>query len=197
MRHHKLATIMLLSGRPSIWMGWTRLALRTSTPRPSHGRAGPTSRHAPCLCLTPRAVRTSHPRSCLTYRTAHASRCVPLRRVNQPPIGSNKYTVSFMHFRCMFHMFHLDVAKVDLVLHILQWLYTYVSNISAVLNVCCKCFIWMLQWLYMYVTSVCSKCFRPMLQVFHLDVAYVSNICCKRLFKIFHLFQTYVASVFI
>jgi hypothetical protein len=58
-------------------------------------------------------------------------------------------------------------------------LQVYVLNVSAVLNVCCKCFIIMLHMLqcpYIYVASVfvnissisdvcCSKCF--MLQVFH------------------------------
>jgi hypothetical protein len=29
-------------------------------------------------------------------------------------------------------MFHLDVSKVDLVLHMLQWLYTYISSVSSV-----------------------------------------------------------------
>jgi hypothetical protein len=69
-------------------------------------------------------------------------------------------------------MIHLDVAKVDLVLHMLQWLYTYVLvyvlNVPAVLNVCCKCFIWIL-----HIAVVCYKC----------------------MFQMFHLFQTYVASV--
>jgi hypothetical protein len=34
----------------------------------------------------------------------------------------------------MVHVFYLNVAKVDLVLHILQWLYTYIAS------VCLKCF---------------------------------------------------------
>jgi hypothetical protein len=105
----------------------------------------------------------------------------------------------------MVHMFHLDVAKVDLVLHMLQWLMlqVYVSNVSAVSNICCKCFIWILHicWnSYTYVASVRFICFRRMLQVFYLDVPSVSvaiHVCCKRLFKMFQLFQTYVASVFI
>ena len=54
-----------------------------------------------------------------------------------------------------------------------RMLQVYVSNISAVSNVCCKCFIrmWhMLQWPYTYVVSsildvCCRKCF--MLQMFH------------------------------
>jgi hypothetical protein len=139
---------------------------------------------------------------------------------NEPP---------FMRFRCILHMFYLDVAKVDLALHILQNVYTcmlqlYVSNVSvvfkcmlqvvyqdvasvalaihvrckcmfsniaAVLNVCCKCFIWMLhmlQWPYTYVASVCFKCFsrfKCMLQVFCLDVTYVTvviQICCNSMF---------------
>jgi hypothetical protein len=29
----------------------------------------------------------------------------------------------------MLHMFHLDIANVDLVLHMLQWLYTYVATV--------------------------------------------------------------------
>jgi hypothetical protein len=86
----------------------------------------------------------------------------------------------------MFHLnvacvFHLDVAEVDrdvahiaMVIHILQ---VYVLNVStifrymlqvhvlkcfSVLDICCKCFIWMLhilQWLYTYVSNVCFKCF--------------------------------------
>jgi hypothetical protein len=118
----------------------------------------------------------------------------------------------------MFHafmyvpMFHLDVAKVDLVLHMLQRLYTYVAsvcfNVSAVSNVCCKCFIWMvhmLHWLYTYVRSVYFNCFNYVAIVFYLDVAYVvepihmlqtylvnvspvSDVCCSKCFKlqVFH-----------
>jgi hypothetical protein len=54
----------------------------------------------------------------------------------------------------------------------------YIPNILAVSDVCCKCFIWMLhmlQWLYTYVTSVWSKyfiCFRRMLQ----QVLHVVNV---------------------
>ena len=71
-----------------------------------------------------------------------------------------------MHFRCMLHMFNLDVAKVDLLLH-------------------------MLQWLYKYVASVCSKYstyFRHMLQVFYLDIAYVAVVIhiCFNCFTWFH-----------
>jgi hypothetical protein len=51
------------------------------------------------------------------------------------------------------YMFHLDIAcvlfrfiKVDLALHMLncytRMLQVYISNILAVLEVCCKCFIW-------------------------------------------------------
>jgi hypothetical protein len=72
-------------------------------------------------------------------------------------------------------MFHLDVAKVDLVLHMSQLLYTYV------VSVCLKCF---------------SR-FRTMLQVFYLDVSYVAgaiHICCTSMFQMFHMFQMYVAA---
>jgi hypothetical protein len=54
------------------------------------------------------------------------------------------YHLSFLYVA----MLHLDVSKVDLMLHMLLWLYTYVSE------ACFKCLI----------------CFRRMLQMFHLDV---------------------------
>jgi hypothetical protein len=50
-------------------------------------------------------------------------------------------------------------------------LQTYVSSVSDVSKICCKCFVQMLQK--------------------YRDVAYVAmviNICCKRLFPMFHLF---------
>ena len=58
-------------------------------------------------------------------------------------------------------------------------LQAYISNVSPVSDVCCKCFMWMLhmlQWLY-----TCCKC---KFQMFHLLQAYVSNVvasgsCCK------------------
>jgi hypothetical protein len=67
--------------------------------------------------------------------------------------------VCFKCFRCfirMLQMFHLDVAKIDLdvvcvyngfqvfsgVLLVFQ---TYVASVSAISDVYCKCFIWMLQ----------------------------------------------------
>jgi hypothetical protein len=66
----------------------------------------------------------------------------------------------------MFQVFHLDVSY-DV------WLYMYVSSVFDVLDLCCKCFIWMLQksiwrfhmllWLYTYVSSV----------------SFISNVCCK------------------
>jgi hypothetical protein len=49
-------------------------------------------------------------------------------------------------FKCMFQVFHLDVA------YILQWyarvflvFQIYIASVSVVLDVYCKCFIWMLQ----------------------------------------------------
>jgi hypothetical protein len=47
-------------------------------------------------------------------------------------------------------MFHLDISKVDLVLHMLQWLYTHVSSVSSV--------------------------FRRMLHMFHLDVLKIDRV---------------------
>jgi hypothetical protein len=82
----------------------------------------------------------------------------------------------------------MDVAKVDRMLHMLQWLYTYVTN------VCSQCFI--------YFSDICCKCV-------YLDVAYVSHICCNcfiqmllvfaivfKCFQVFlQVFRTYIASV--
>jgi hypothetical protein len=70
----------------------------------------------------------------------------------------------------MLHMFYLDIVKVVLMLHMLQWLYTYVANV----------------------------CFKRMLQVFYLDVAYVAlaiHVGRKCMFQMFSLFQKYFASV--
>jgi len=53
----------------------------------------------------------------------------------------------FICFRRILQMFHLDVLKVHLVLHMLLWLYTHVSSVLSV--------------------------FRRMLQVFNLDVSKV------------------------
>jgi hypothetical protein len=63
----------------------------------------------------------------------------------------------------MLHMFHLDIAKLDLVLHMLQWLYMYVASAHF----------------------RCLSCFKPMLQVFYLDIAHVTvtiQVCCKCMF---------------
>ena len=150
----------------------------------------------------PRASRrvalTSH---CppLAPHVAYASRCAPLhsrgptsvswhralcRREaphHRASIGGQQVDKHMLQphiscFRCMLHTFHLNVAKVDLVLHILQLLYTYGAS------VCFKCF----------------GCFKRMLQVFYLDIAYVApaiHVCYKCIFQIFQLFQTYVANI--
>jgi hypothetical protein len=54
----------------------------------------------------------------------------------------------FIYFRHMLQMLYLDVLKVDLVLHMLLWLYMHVSSAYF------KCFIYLIR----------------MLQLFHLDV---------------------------
>ena len=83
-------------------------------------------------------------------------------------------------------MSHPDVECVSDIVYIAMPIHgccKYVINISAVLNICCKCFIWilhLLQWLYTYVASICfkcSSCFKRMLQVEYVAVAI--HICCK------------------
>jgi hypothetical protein len=85
-------------------------------------------------------------------------------------------------------------------------LQVYVSSVSGVLDVCFKCFIWMLHMLlclYTYVSSICFECFRLMLQVFRLnfakvdlnvlyvamaiDVCFKCFICFRRMLQVFHL----------
>jgi hypothetical protein len=86
-------------------------------------------------------------------------------------------------------------------------LQVYVLNVSAVSNIRRKCFMWilyMLHWLYMYVTSICFKyfsCFKHILIVFYLHVAYVAvaihmlqacvaivssvlDVCCSKCFML-------------
>jgi hypothetical protein len=83
-------------------------------------------------------------------------------------------------------------------LHMLQWLYTYVAS------VCSKCFI-CFQTYAANVLSGCCICFTQMLQVFYLDVACLTMtfkcfqvfckcyVCCKcfscfeRMLQVFHL----------
>jgi hypothetical protein len=46
----------------------------------------------------------------------------------------------------MLQVLHLDVSKVDQdVTHVAMVFQPYVPNVSSILDVCCKGFIWMLQ----------------------------------------------------
>jgi hypothetical protein len=168
---------MLLSGRPSI---------RRDEPA---SRRAPTARAGPASCCVALRLARSH-RTCLASRATHpacASHAQLVPRAAPPAprtvlpraaltslhwavtsTGAHVATVCFVCFRCILHMFYLNFAKVDLVLHMLQWLYTYVSAIS---NIYCKC----LSGCYIYCSGytcmlcVCFKCFtcfRPMLQCF-------------------------------
>jgi hypothetical protein len=55
-------------------------------------------------------------------------------------------SVYFKYFRCfrdMLQVFHKDVAHVAM--SYTRMFQVYVTNVSSVLDVCYKCFIWMLQ----------------------------------------------------
>jgi hypothetical protein len=52
-------------------------------------------------------------------------------------VFSSVCTKYFIYFRRIFHMFHLDVAYKCI-------LQAYVSSVSVISYVCCKCFIWIL-----------------------------------------------------
>jgi hypothetical protein len=60
-----------------------------------------------------------------------------------------------------------------------------------------------LQWLYTYVASVffkCFSCFHLDVACFHMDVAYVAvaiHVCCKCMFQMFYLFQDIRCKCFI
>jgi hypothetical protein len=72
-------------------------------------------------------------------------------------------------------VFYLNVAKVDLDVAYTCILQAYVSSVSGVSYVCCKCFIWMLH-IFAMATHMFSWCFRRMLQVFQLFRTYVASI---------------------
>jgi hypothetical protein len=107
------------------------------------------------------------------------------------------------HVRIAGWLHHASSPRRPPMVHWKRMLQTYVLNVSNILEVRCRCFIWMLhtlQWLYTYVATVYSKCFiyfRRILQVYYLDVAYVAvaiHICCNHMFQLFHMLQTYVAA---
>jgi hypothetical protein len=115
-------------------------------------------------------------------------------------------TVCFMRFKGRLHMFYLDVAKVDLMLHMLQCLYMYVASVrfkcfsclqmyvASGLSRCCICctgYTRMLQAYVLTVSNVCCKCFIWMLHMLQWQYTYVASVC----FQMFQLFQTCVASV--
>jgi hypothetical protein len=87
----------------------------------------------------------------------------------------------------MFQMFYLfqtyiaSVAKVDLDVTYICMLQAYVSSVSGVSYVCCKCFIWMYVWfssvfrrfpqVIQTLVSNVSSVFFYMLQLVYLDVS--------------------------
>jgi hypothetical protein len=50
----------------------------------------------------------------------------------------------FIYFRRMLQLSYLDVAKVDLYVAYISMLPAYVSSVSGVSYICCKCFMWTL-----------------------------------------------------
>jgi hypothetical protein len=136
-----------------------------------------------CTCPTTRASVATHwgPRNRLaaailvlhhdcTIGFHYAVLCPPACQVL---LQEHFASVCFKCFRCfrgMLQGFQIDVAKVDWMLHMLQWLYMYVLSVCSIwprymlevfLSVYCKsssgCCI------YMHVASIYFKCFK----VFH------------------------------
>jgi hypothetical protein len=96
----------------------------------------------------------------------------------------------------MLQLFQMNVAKVDRMLHMLQWLYMYIAK------VCSQCFIrvfgcivasvfiWMLHTFHTYAASALSR-YYVCLQWFSSVFASASEEC----FKCFLYLQTYVAII--
>jgi hypothetical protein len=103
----------------------------------------------------------------------------------------------FSCFRCMLQVFHLDVAYVAVAIHVCwnrvfqmfqlfssgcciccsgytRILQVYVPNVSPILDVFCKYFIWML----LYIAVVIHICRKRAFQLFHL-VSVCCNRCCS------------------
>jgi hypothetical protein len=92
----------------------------------------------------------------------------------------------FGHFRLLFQVFHLDMAKVDLdvamikyacckpMLQMFKVFQTYVAN---VLCRCLKSISWCCKCLFTHVLSV-SSVFRCISQMFHLDVLNIDRGVC-------------------
>jgi hypothetical protein len=101
-------------------------------------------------------------------------------------------------FRLMFHVFHLDVAKVDMECFVcfndnIQMFQAYVQSVYVVSDVCFKCFYLNVA----YVVVAAHACFKYLFSCVLDDL----NLCCKsgsgcciccygyiHMFKIFYLF---------
>jgi len=161
------------------------------------GQVAPTACCLPRCCFGRPAWRLASCRdgqdACLFVRGARAHVCMAAEwwpKFFHHSMASS--SVYFMRFRCIFY---LDIVYVAMATHVCCNGYTpmlqYISNVLAISNVCCKCFIWMLhmlQWPYTY-----------MLQVYILNVSSISDVCCKYFIWMFHMFRwlyTYVASLY-
>jgi hypothetical protein len=88
------------------------------------------------------------------------------------------YVVSILYGCC---------KKVDLDVHILQWLYTYIASVFS------KCFIYFKRMLEVfYLCCIYCSDYTYILRWLYTYVAVAIHICYKRMFQMFHLFQTYV-----
>jgi hypothetical protein len=198
----------------------SRFASCAPAPHALHGRTGPALRH---VRSAPRASCHAHPSVPHTFRASHsalpvsrascrapsASRVVlPHAHIDFHWAAASRWvrvaTVCFMRFRCILHMFHLDVTKVDLVLLILPWLYTCVASVcfkcfscfKCTLQtrccICCKGYTYMLQVCISNVSGVSSRCcmfssgcciccsgYTCMFQVYISNVLPFSDVCCK------------------
>jgi hypothetical protein len=89
----------------------------------------------------------------------------------------------------MLYVLHSDVAYFAIAIHVC--VEVYVSNFSSILDVCCKCFIWMLHMSQGYI--------HMLLQASIQNISYLSDVCCKCYIWMLHMLQllyTYIASIY-
>jgi hypothetical protein len=77
-------------------------------------------------------------------------------------------------------------------MHMLQWLYTYVSSVCSKCFICFldvrgKCFIWMLHMFHTYVASVLSGCYICLQWFFKSFRVFCK--CFRRILQVFQLFR--------
>jgi hypothetical protein len=138
-------------------------------------------------------TQLGHARSCAPS-VQQAGRCYTKAHVRSVCFNC------FRYFRGRLQVFRCMLQKYIMMLHMLQWLYTHIASICSkcfiyfsdvcyksfyldvayVLDICCKCLIWLL-----YVLAMAFKCF----QAFCMSFRYMLQVfsCFRRMLRLFYL----------